>query len=94
VDIAKVFRHHPSGKQIVVIRDEDSEDGSPSISVLVEPEGLGICANRFGYPDTEAGWLQRDEIFEEMFTEEMVQKLASRLIDSATALASPQPTPP
>ena len=94
MDIAKVFQHHPTGKQIVVIRDEDSEDGSPSISVLVEPDGLGICANRYGYPDTEAGWLKRDEMFEERFTEQEVQKMASRIIDSASALTSSQPSSP
>ena len=86
MDIAKVFRHS-SGKQVVVIRDEDPENGSPNISVLVEPEGLGICASKYGYPDTEAGWLKRDEMFEKFSEEDAISAAESILnfAQSATA---------
>lgn len=83
MDIAKIF-NHPSGKQIVVIRGEDNETCYPNISILVEPDGLGICAQRFTYPDTDQGYEKRDRVFTEL-TEKDVISAVSIILNGASA---------
>lgn len=58
---AKLFETEKFG-QILVVADTNDE-GDPAVVVSVMPPGLGVCAVKLCYPDTDDGWAKRDDTF-------------------------------
>ena len=84
MDIVKTFTH-PSGKQVVVLRCEDDETGNPAISVMVEPDGLGICQHKSSWPSTDQGEMTRDRKFDDC-TEEVALQIADQILGAVAEL--------
>lgn len=66
----KIF-NDDQGNQILVVNDVN-EEGKPSISVSIVPDGLGVCTMRLGYEDSEDGWNKCDKAFDEFNKETAV----------------------
>lgn len=70
-DFAKIFRH-PSGKQILVMKDS-GEKAEPVINIFVEPEEFGVCSVSMKYSDDDEGWDKRDEMFDATDEEKAIE---------------------
>lgn len=61
---AKLFQYDDIGQVLVVIdQTEDAEKVGPEIRFSFTAPGLGICAVKMNFPDTEEGWDKAEEIF-------------------------------
>ena len=61
---AKIF-NEGKDEEIVVLKGTDSED-RPSINILFEVPGVGMCETSVGYEDTAKGESFRDSAFLEV----------------------------
>lgn len=61
-DFCKVYKFDDIG-QVLVLNDE-TEEGKPSVSFKFMPEGFGLCGPDMVFPSTEEGYDKCDEYFE------------------------------
>lgn len=59
---AKLFQYDDIG-QVLVIIDQSVDNVSPEVRFMFTAPGLGVCAIKFNFPDTEEGWDKAEECF-------------------------------
>lgn len=65
-DFARLFKFEDIG-QVLVTLDQSEETSVPEIKISFNGgEGLGVCAVKFSFKDTDAGWLLAEKEFEEV----------------------------
>lgn len=76
---AKLFEVDGIG-QILVTQDT-SDDGLPSVFVSHMPEGYGVCTFCFSFADDEAGWESCDRAFQLMDEEKAADLVRQNLLE-------------
>jgi len=80
---AKLYETEQHGQILVVI--DTNDDGSPSVTISVEPEGMGVCSLGPSWKDTDVGWSSAEKLFNDM-TEDMAITFADEIFSQLSAL--------
>lgn len=78
-DFAKLYRAEDIGQVLVML---DSGDEGPEIGFHFKPAGLGVCAVKLGFPDTEDGWKLAEQALEKV-TEEFALETVRKTMESS-----------
>jgi hypothetical protein len=60
---AKMFGKE--NNQVLVLLNAN-DDGKPSVKIMFEPSGLGVCSIGPAWEDTKEGWDRAEQVFKEM----------------------------
>lgn len=79
-DFCKIFNSETYGQILVTVGTDDR--GTPSVSVMSNPEGCGVCAVSLKFKDEDEtlAWEKADKAFEKFdlqYAESMAEKLTS-----------------